>query len=54
MVMGYDTFNDKRFANNHQSGSDYRIQATTTIIRDGVIYPQLLNTAVDLAPIQPA
>ena len=25
MVFGYDTFNDKRFANNHQSGSDYRI-----------------------------
>ena len=45
MVMGYDTFNDKQFANNHQSGSDYRIQATNTIIRDGVIYPQLLNTA---------
>src|SRR6185503_15950598 len=40
IVAGYDTFNDKRFANNHQSGCDYRIQATTTIIRDGVIYPQ--------------
>ncbi len=44
MVVGYDTFDDKRFSNNHQSGSDYRIEATTTIIRDGVIYPQLLNT----------
>jgi hypothetical protein len=44
MVMGYDSFNDKRFANNHQSGSDYRIQATSTFIRDGVIYPQLSNT----------
>ena len=29
MVFGYDTFNDKRFANNHQSGSDYRIFGTT-------------------------
>jgi Carboxypeptidase regulatory-like domain len=45
MVFGYDTFNDKRFANNHQSGSDYRIQATNTILRDGVIYPQLMNTS---------
>jgi outer membrane receptor protein involved in Fe transport len=44
MVFGYDTFNDKRFANNHQSGSDYRINGTTTIVRgtgaDAVIYPQ--------------
>ena len=29
MVFGYDTFNDKKFANNHQSGSDYRINGTT-------------------------
>ena len=29
IVVGYDTFNDKRFANNHQSGSDYRILGTT-------------------------
>ncbi len=46
MVFGYDTFNDKRFANNHQSGSDYRINGTTSIIRgsgaDAVIYPQWL------------
>ena len=33
IVFGYDTFNDKRFANNHQSGSDYRILGTTSIIR---------------------
>jgi outer membrane receptor protein involved in Fe transport len=45
MVFGYDTLNNALFANNHQSGSDYRIQATTTIVRDGVIYPQLLNTS---------
>jgi hypothetical protein len=46
MVFGYDTFNDKRFANNHQSGSDYRINGTTSIIRgtdaNAVIYPQWL------------
>ena len=44
MVIGYDIFDDSRFANNHQSGSDYRIEATTTIAKNGVIYPQLLNT----------
>ena len=32
LVFGYDLFNDKRFANNHQSGSDYRIFATTSFI----------------------
>ena len=42
MTFGFDTFDDERFANNHQSGSDYRIYGTTTIIRDGVIYPQWL------------
>ena len=58
MVFGYDTFNDKRFANNHQSGSDYRINGTTTIIRgtgaDAVIYPQWLpgsSTILQFNPI---
>ncbi len=32
MTFGGDSFNDKRLANNHQSGSDYRIIGTTTII----------------------
>jgi outer membrane receptor protein involved in Fe transport len=43
MVTGYNRYNDKRFANNHQSGSDYRIIGTTSIVRgtgaDAVIYP---------------
>jgi Carboxypeptidase regulatory-like domain/TonB-dependent Receptor Plug Domain/TonB dependent receptor len=39
VVFGYDTFNDKRFANNHQSGSDYRIYGTTSILQNGVLYP---------------
>jgi hypothetical protein len=38
-VAGYDTFNDIRLANNHQTGSDFRISATTSIIRDGQVYP---------------
>jgi hypothetical protein len=40
IVFGFDTFNDKRFANNHQSGSDYRINGTTTTIVGTTIYPQ--------------
>ena len=47
MTFGYDNFNDQRSANNHQSGSDYRILGTTTILRGSgdaqVIFPQLLN-----------
>jgi outer membrane receptor protein involved in Fe transport len=43
MTFGYDNFNDKRFANNHQSGSDYRIIGTTTIIQGTAIFPQFLN-----------
>ena len=40
MVFGYDTANDKRFANNYQSGSNYRVIGTTTTIVNGVIFPQ--------------
>ena len=32
MVFGYDAFDDQRFANNHQSGSDWRILGTSTIV----------------------
>lgn len=32
VVFGYDTFNDIRRANNHQSGSDYRILSAGTIL----------------------
>ena len=57
MVFGYDTFNDKRFANNHQSGSDYRIIGTTSIIRgtgaDAVIYPQWLPGASTIFQYNP-
>ncbi|HEX7139214.1 MAG TPA: TonB-dependent receptor, partial [Vicinamibacterales bacterium] len=44
MTFGYDLFNDKRFANNHQSGSDYRILGTTSIIQpDNTVVPVFLN-----------
>ena len=52
-IFGYDTFNDKRFANNHQSGSDYRILGTSTIIRGTDIYPRWLpgSTTIQYNPI---
>ena len=53
MLFGYDTFNDKRFANNHQSGSDYRILGTTSIVRGADIYPRWLpgSTTIQWNPI---
>jgi len=35
LVFGYDTFNDIRTANNHQSGSDYRILSAGAILTGG-------------------
>jgi Carboxypeptidase regulatory-like domain/TonB dependent receptor len=55
MVFGYDVFNDKRFANNHQSGSDYRIIGTTSIVgADGSVTPVFLpdgSTVIQWNPI---
>ena len=54
MVFGYDTFDDKRFVNNHQSGSDYRILGTTSIIQGANIYPVFLgngSTTIRYNPI---
>ncbi len=39
IVGGYDGFADKVAADNHQSGSGYRILGTSSIVRDGVVYP---------------
>ena len=39
LVFGYDTYNDHRLANNHQSGSDYRILGTSTIVRGTDVFP---------------
>jgi outer membrane receptor protein involved in Fe transport len=38
---GYDTYNDVRTADNHQSGSDFRIITLNFFTRNGVVYPQL-------------
>jgi outer membrane receptor protein involved in Fe transport len=47
VTFGVDSFDDKIFSNNHQSGSDYRIYNTETIIRgageNAVIYPVSLG-----------
>lgn len=39
VVFGYDTFNDRRRGDNHQSGSDWHIWTTDTAIVDGTVYP---------------
>ena len=38
-MFGYDRYTDHRFANPHQSGRDYRILGTGTIIRGADIFP---------------
>jgi carboxypeptidase family protein/TonB-dependent receptor-like protein len=54
MVFGYDLFNDKRFANNHQSGSDYRILGTSSIVNaDSSIVPVFLNDGSTLIQWNP-
>jgi outer membrane receptor protein involved in Fe transport len=45
IVFGYDTFNDKRLGNNHQSGSDYHVWATTSLIDGETVYPVIRNDA---------
>ncbi len=54
MVFGYDLFNDKRFANNHQSGSDFRILGTTSIIgADNSITPVFLGDGTTIIQWNP-
>src|SRR4030095_782047 len=54
MTFGYDNFNDKRFSNNHQSGSDWIINGTTSIVRNTDVFPQFLgdgSTFINYRPI---
>ena len=53
IVFGYDLFNDKRFANNHQSGSDYRIFATTSFIQGTDVVPQFLGDGTTIIQWNP-
>lgn len=39
LVAGFQRYNDQRFSNNHQSGSDYRILFTGTIFQGANIFP---------------
>lgn len=39
IVTGYERYHDHRQANNHQSGSDYRILGTTSFVRGSDVYP---------------
>lgn len=52
-VFGYDYYNDERFANNHQSGSDWRISGTTSIIRGEGVLPvfEPNSTIIQFNPI---
>jgi outer membrane receptor for ferrienterochelin and colicin len=53
LVFGYDGFNDRRFANNHQSGSDYRLLGTSAIINGATLTPVFLSgsTIIQWNPI---
>jgi Carboxypeptidase regulatory-like domain len=58
LVFGYDGFNDNIWANTHASGSDFRIRATASFLKDGTIYPQFIpgngstSTQIEWDPIQ--
>ncbi len=41
--FGYDSFDDIRAADNHQSGSDFRVILSNTFARGENLYPQLLS-----------
>ncbi|HWN42744.1 MAG TPA: carboxypeptidase regulatory-like domain-containing protein, partial [Thermoanaerobaculia bacterium] len=53
--FGYDTFDDIRAADNHQSGSDFRMLISDVIIRGEDVFPQLIsgsnNTRIQWNPI---
>ncbi|HLA79913.1 MAG TPA: TonB-dependent receptor [Vicinamibacteria bacterium] len=52
LVAGFDMFDDKRFANNHQSGSDYRVYATSTLVQGSNVSPVFdSNTFIRWTPI---
>ncbi len=53
IVFGFDSYNDHRFANNHQSGSDYRILGTSTITQGTDVIPVFLpsSTIIQWDPI---
>jgi outer membrane receptor for ferrienterochelin and colicin len=53
MVFGYDGYDDRRLANNHQSGSDYRVVNTNVILRGTTLVPQILADGATLIQWNP-
>ena len=49
--FGYDTFDDVRVANNHQSGSDFRIITLNHITRGDQVYPVLQTQGPAGSPV---
>ena len=50
LVLGYDTFSDIRAADNHQSGSDFRILLSNTVLANGQLYPTFVPRPNPPAP----
>ena len=44
LAAGIDRFSESRYANNHQSGSDFSLFVTRVQFKDGVIYPVITPT----------
>ncbi|HEX9669481.1 MAG TPA: TonB-dependent receptor, partial [Thermoanaerobaculia bacterium] len=50
LVLGYDTFSDIRAADNHQSGSDFRILLSNTVLANGQLFPTFVPRPAPPAP----
>lgn len=46
LVVGVEDFSEGRFANNHQSGSDFRVNVTRVQLLNGVLYPTIDATSL--------
>jgi outer membrane receptor for ferrienterochelin and colicin len=53
IVGGVDSYNDVRLANNHQSGSDYRVFGTSAILRGSDIFPVFANDGSTIIQYNP-
>ena len=53
IVGGVDAFNDQRFADNFQSGSDYRIFGTRSIVQGREHLPRVRERRVHLPALEP-
>ena len=53
VVFGYDNFNDIRKANNQQSGSDYRIYATSVVTQGTDVFPVFLGDGTTIIQWNP-